>query len=89
MRHDEFEIEIDDYNGHSGMLAVEVSSTYEDHSFDHAFGTHECGQYEPTKIEATLFLVGNNGEGMGEIQMNEPEVLKLVPYEEILERVND
>ena len=86
----EVELEINDinydtgYGVHNGDLYITINPILENQDFDfdgpQGLSTHKVGnQLVDFKIEsATLFLVGNNGAEIGEVELNESEVLKLV-----------
>ena len=82
------------YGIQCGTLVIEVEPIFTDESFDaHGPGgnlqlygdTNALTDFEI--LGATMFFVGNNGEELGEMEMDSDTVLKLVSHAWIFERL--
>ena len=98
-----YEYEIDDieydtgYGEQMGTLMVECESIIEDCRFDAhniagelaTFGGNCVGGVKV--LGATLFLIGNNGVELGEVEFSGDELLKQYPWLEdhLIERLNE
>ena len=78
------------YNEQEGDLHLTVDYQYEDHSFSHAHGIEQTGQYEPKKILSAKFIHYNDNSFMVTTMFfNEEQVLKIITWDEIFDAIID
>lgn len=81
------------YGEHSAEIYVDVEPIIEDCSFDaynYLGGLQFYGGYQIVDIKiltGTAFLIGNNGVELGEIELDEQDILKHVTKEALLKEL--
>lgn len=66
-------------DGREATFIAKYSTQFENDSFDHAFGTHECGHDELDEVEITS-LIYSDDDDCDEIEET-PEILESVKQE--------